>query len=103
MLVLTSSAVSQHIPGSIELKECRGCEDYVERPTVSYPTYVGYGPHKFEGDVGVQILIGNDGKVISAKAIFGHPYFRSIVETGALRAKFNAANPQTKRDAKQWE
>ncbi len=76
-------------PGSIKVITCRNCEGIlITLPNPEYPSYVGYGPHKYTGEVGVQIVIDGKGNVESAKAIFGHPYFRRMLENASLKAKF---------------
>lgn len=77
------------VPGSIKVSRCESCTDLIiELPDVEYPKYVGYGAHKYEGEVGVQIVIDEQGNVESAKGVFGHPYFRPMLEKASLTAKF---------------
>ncbi len=76
------------VPGSIVVSECRGCEDILELPRVEYAKYVGFGPHIFEGFVGIDITIDEKGSVTSTRAIFGHPFFRLMLEKVSLTAKF---------------
>lgn len=77
------------VPGSIKVDRCHDCEDLIIKlPDVSYPAYVGYGPHTFEGEVGVQIVIDENGDIKSAKGISGHRYFRPMLEKASLAAKF---------------
>jgi hypothetical protein len=54
-------------------------------PKPEYPT--GFGKN-ISGAVSVQILIGEKGNVMSAKAISGHPLLRLASEQAALKAKF---------------
>lgn len=76
-------------PGSIKVVVCRDCEEIaISLPNPEYPAYVAFGPHKYEGEVGVQVVINNEGRVESAKAIFGHLYFRSMLEKASLTAVF---------------
>lgn len=42
-----------------------------------------------QGRVNVQVLIDESGKVISAKAIDGHPIFRQVSQDAAYRAQFS--------------
>src|SRR5882724_4147186 len=44
---------------------------------------------KIEGKVTVQILIDESGKVISARAVDGHPLLRQVSETAAIQARFS--------------
>ncbi|HLA96467.1 MAG TPA: hypothetical protein VK612_12155 [Pyrinomonadaceae bacterium] len=57
-------------------------------PDIPYPTLIGYGPHIYEGEVGIMITISKSGEVETAKAITGHPYFRPTLEKASLLAKF---------------
>lgn len=41
-----------------------------------------------EGEVSVQVMIDETGRVVSAKAVSGHPLLRSVSETAAQSAKF---------------
>ncbi len=77
------------VSGSIKLSRCHDCEDLIVKlPEVPYPAYVGNGPHIYEGEVGVQIVIDENGDVESAKGISGHRYFRPMLEKASLAAKF---------------
>jgi protein TonB len=42
-----------------------------------------------EGDVQVQVTIDEKGKVVSARAVSGHPLLRSAAENAARSARFN--------------
>lgn len=55
---------------------------------MQYPGYLGYGAHKADGYVGIQIVIDEKGDVESAKGISGHPYFHPMLEKASLTAKF---------------
>jgi Periplasmic protein TonB, links inner and outer membranes len=77
------------IPGSIKVVRCYECADIViDLPMVEFPSYVASGPHKWEGEISIQIVIGENGDVESAKGISGHPYFRPMLEKASLIAKF---------------
>ncbi len=78
--------------GSIRVSRCDECADIVLKlPEVEYPSYVGFGPHTYEGEVGIFVVIGPNGEVASAKGISGHPYFRPMLEKASLTAKFKPA------------
>lgn len=80
---------SEILPGSIKVSRCYECEDLmIKPPDVAYPDYVGYGPQEYKGEVGVQITIGEEGNVESAKGISGNMYFRPMLEKASLSAKF---------------
>ena len=73
----------------IETVDCLDCKEFIiSRPTPSYPSYVGTGPHIYNGKVSIGILIDETGKVKSARAIAGHPYFRPMLEKASLTAVF---------------
>lgn len=42
-----------------------------------------------KGNVNIQVMIDEAGKVISAKAVSGHPLLRQVAETAARQATFN--------------
>ena len=52
----------------------------------------GYPPNaavlNLEGSARIQVTIDESGKVISAKAVDGHPFFRVVAERAALGARF---------------
>ncbi len=74
---------------SIKVVDCRNCSDIIiSLPNPEYPNLVGYGAHKYSGEVFVQILIDEKGNVESAQAISGHPFFRPLLERAALKALF---------------
>lgn len=76
-------------PGSITIVRCYECADIlVKLPEIEYPRYLGYGAHKAEGEIGIQIVIDENGDVDSAKGISGHPFFRPMLEKASLTAKF---------------
>lgn len=73
----------------IEVVDCINCIDLVILlPNPKYPSYVGYGPHAYNGRIAVQILIDEFGKVEKATGISGHPYFRPLLEKESLKATF---------------
>ncbi len=88
MLILCSlvSANGQNSSdiGSITVVRCEGCGDIRVEPAVAYPAHLGYGPHKYSGEISVSIVINEEGVVTSAKAISGHPYFRPLLEKASL-------------------
>jgi len=49
---------------------------------------VGYGAHKYDGNVIVQVEIDEKGDVESATAISGHSFFRPILEKASKKMKF---------------
>lgn len=74
---------------SIEVIKCYKCDDIaISLPNPQYPKYVGTGPHIYNGEVAVRIVIDKQGNIESAKGVSGHPYFRPILEREALKAKF---------------
>ncbi|MFM9905914.1 MAG: energy transducer TonB [Pyrinomonadaceae bacterium] len=73
----------------IEVVDCYKCNDLViSLPNPKYPALVGTGPHIYNGRVGIQILIDENGKVETAIGIFGNPFFRPILEKEAKKAIF---------------
>ncbi len=44
---------------------------------------------RLQGRVSVQVLIDETGKVISARAVDGHPIFRQVSQEGAYQARFS--------------
>jgi TonB family protein len=44
---------------------------------------------RLQGKVSVQVLIDEHGKVVSARAIDGHPLFKQVSETAAYQARFS--------------
>jgi TonB family protein len=44
------------------------------------------------GAVNVQVLIDEDGRVVSAQAISGHPLLRGAAESAARQARFQPTN-----------
>lgn len=74
---------------TIETVKCSGCEaDILQFPIVEYPRYVGFGPHKYNGKIGIEVTVDKDGNVESSTAIYGHPYFRSLLEKASFSSKF---------------
>lgn len=77
-------------PPYIEFYDCPGCEHSIGKASDAvYPSMVGYGPHKYNGLISVQILINEEGTVQKATAVSGHPFFRGIVESAAKGITFN--------------
>ena len=73
----------------IEVVDCFKCNDIViSLPHPKYPALVGTGPHIYNGKVGIEVLIDEQGKVGKATGIYGHPYFRPLLEKEALIAIF---------------
>lgn len=58
----------------------------IELPQPEYPPAAR--AVKASGSVSVQVLVGKDGRVISASAISGNPLLRSAAESAARSAKF---------------
>ncbi|MEQ1642775.1 MAG: energy transducer TonB [Pyrinomonadaceae bacterium] len=96
LLLLTQSAISQQKQVSktrkipyIEVVSCIKCNDLaIQLPRPKYPSLVGTGPHVFNGKIGVEIVIDEQGLVEKATAIYGHPYFRPMLEQESLKASF---------------
>jgi len=87
--------------GSITVIRCLGCEyDALEFPRVQYPGYVGTGPHKYNGEVGVQVTIDQNGNVTGAKGISGHPFFRPMLEKVSFSVKFRPQQDEVKLERK---
>jgi hypothetical protein len=75
----------------IEVIDCYKCNELViSLPKPKYPAYVASGPHSYNGIVLVAILIGDEGKVETAKGIAGHQYFYSMLEKESLKARFKS-------------
>lgn len=73
----------------IEVVACIRCNDLAIRlPRPKYPSMVGTGPHVYNGKIGVEILIDEQGRVEKATAISGHPFFRYMLEQESLKATF---------------
>lgn len=73
----------------MEVVECIKCGDLaIQLPRPTYPSLVGFGPHIFNGKIGVQIIIDEQGLVDKATAIYGHPYFRPMLERESFKATF---------------
>src|SRR5258706_13756989 len=89
-----SSASGQEKPSDktkeipyIEVVDCYQCNELViSLPIPKYHALVGTGPHIYNGKVGIQILISENGKVETATAIYGHNYFRPMLEKESLKA-----------------
>lgn len=85
--------------GSIKVILCYKCADIaVNLPMVEYPRYIGSGPHKWEGEIGIQIVIDEIGDVVSAKGLSGHPLFLTLLEKESLTAKFKPTIVDGKAD-----
>lgn len=83
------SKVKQKRIPYIEVVDCFRCNDLViSLPNPEYPSYVGYGPHAYNGKIAVQIVIDENGKVEKATGVSGHPYFRPMLEKESLKATF---------------
>lgn len=103
LVPLCTSAIGQRatrtetVPGSIVVLSCDQCPVSIKLlPEISYPAYVGYGPHIYTGTNGVVIEIEKDGTVSDGKAISGHPYFRKMLEEYSTAAKFGEIEQKTK-------
>ncbi len=73
----------------IEVVRCVKCNDVaIQLPRPKYPSMVGTGPHVYNGEIGVQIVIDEQGQVEKATAISGHPFFRHMLEQESLKATF---------------
>lgn len=73
----------------IEVVRCIKCNDgVIQLPRPKYPSLVGTGPHVYNGEIGVQIVIDEEGRVEKATAISGHPFFRHMLEQESLKAIF---------------
>jgi periplasmic protein TonB len=59
----------------------------ISLPKPSYPAIAK--PIRLQGAVSVQLLIDEDGKVISAKAVSGHPIFIPEAIKAAMQARFS--------------
>ena len=59
----------------------------ISLPKPSYPSIAR--PIRLHGAVSVQVLIDEDGKVISAKAVSGHPIFVPEALKAAMQARFS--------------
>ena len=101
MLFITVAAVSQEpqpVSGSITAS-CFKCEDMVvELVSPKYPM-VGYGAHKWSGEVAVVVSINEKGNALSAKAVSGHPFFRTLLEKSANASKFTRTKKKGRRSA----
>jgi len=85
-------------PPYIEYFDCPDCEHYIlKAPDPEYPSMVGYGPHKYNGLMSVQVKVDETGKAIQANAVSGHPFFRPVVEKAArdisLRPRLSDGQP----------
>lgn len=73
----------------IKVIDCDGCNDIkISVPEPPYPALVGSPAYTYRGRIAVRITIDTEGKVRSAKAVTGHPYFRPMLEKAALNAAF---------------
>jgi TonB family protein len=59
----------------------------LDRPNPVYPPLARAG--RVEGDVGVKVLVNDQGHVIAARAVYGHPLLRDSAEKAALRWRFS--------------
>jgi TonB family protein len=62
----------------------------LDKPAPTYPT-IAKAAHA-SGDVLVQVIVDENGKVIAAKAIGGHPLLQAASVTAARNATFTAAS-----------
>ena len=60
----------------------------VEKPTPDYPV-IANTAERPEGVVVVQVMVDEAGKVVSAKAVSGHPLLRQAAVEAALKARFS--------------
>lgn len=81
---ISRSGDSKAIPDSIAGGVVNG--KAVNLPAPSYPAAAR--PIKAQGAVNVQVTIDEDGNVVSAKAISGHPILRASAVAAAKQAKF---------------
>ena len=96
--IATFSQGPQIEPGSITAS-CFKCEDMVvELVSPEYPM-VGYGAHKWSGEVAILVSISEEGTVLKAKAVSGHLFFRSLLEKSANASKFTSTKKKRKRSA----
>ncbi|HEV7905745.1 MAG TPA: energy transducer TonB [Pyrinomonadaceae bacterium] len=58
----------------------------ISKPQPAYPAIAATA--RAEGTVNVQIMIDEDGEVISAKAVSGHPLLQQAAVAAAYRARF---------------
>ena len=73
----------------IEVVACIKCNDVaIQLPRPKYPSMVGTGPHVYNGKIGVEVVIDEQGGVEKATAIFGHLFFRHMLEQESLKAIF---------------
>ncbi|MEQ1644797.1 MAG: energy transducer TonB [Pyrinomonadaceae bacterium] len=72
-----------------EVVACVECGDVaIQLPRPKYPSMVGTGPHVYNGKIGVEVVIDEQGRVEKATAIFGHPFFRHMLEQESFKAVF---------------
>lgn len=77
---------SEIVRPSIRVVGLLGCMDkIIYLPNPKYPAMVGFGAHKYNGKIIVQIIIDAKGNVESANAISGHPFFRRQLEKSACQ------------------
>ncbi|MGH9752066.1 MAG: energy transducer TonB [Blastocatellia bacterium] len=77
--------VSVGVPGSVSKGVAQG-EALVKVHPI-YPPLLGKAINA-SGPVGVEVIVGENGRVISAKAISGHPVLRSVAEDAARKWVF---------------
>ena len=71
------------------VEDCLRCEDRaLSLPAAELPGLIEVRPYKNFGSVSVQVRVDTKGNVEKADAIYGHPFFRPILEKSALKAKF---------------
>jgi TonB family protein len=59
----------------------------VEKPAPAYPVIVN--AERVEGTVVVQVMVDEEGKVVSAQAVSGHPLLRQAAVEAAHKARFS--------------
>lgn len=76
-------------PRSSDLKISGGVLDgkAVSKPAAAYPPIAKAA--RASGTVTVQVLVGESGEVVSAKAVSGHPLLQQSAVDAARRAKFS--------------
>lgn len=90
-IVLSTTALFSQTkePPYIEYFDCPDCEHFILKASdPEYPSMVGYGPHKYNGLMSVQVKVDETGKAVQANAVSGHTFFRFIVETAARDISF---------------
>ena len=76
--------VEPHVPAVISGGVVNGKASYLPKPAYPAPAIAVNA----QGKVDVQVLIGEDGRVISANALTGNPLLRDAAERAARNARF---------------